>query len=219
MYLLASQGAVLVNNVLFENTAGAYAGIILLDCSNVTLTHNTLSRNESFSGAGGLSNMGSILTTMTNTVLWQNSAAEIEDSTGTLVVSYCIDELKLTRQRATTLCGLSILVVTALCSLSLGAWGPVSDFALFANEAGPKRGLLSNLDHLASNWMLPIGGLLITVAAGWFMTRKTTESELVDERTPVWFNYGVWRFFIRFVAPLAVAAIIVAVIVSGKDFS
>ncbi len=92
MYLLASQGAVLVNNVLFENMAGAYAGIILLDCSNITLTHNTLSRNESFSGAGGFSNMGSILTTMTNTIVWENSDSEIEDSTGTLVVSYSIVE-------------------------------------------------------------------------------------------------------------------------------
>ena len=49
-------------------------------------------------------------------------------------------------------------------------------------------------------------------------TREATEEELVDESTPSWFRYGAWRFFIRYVAPLAVAAIIAAVI-SGKDFS
>jgi NSS family neurotransmitter:Na+ symporter len=136
-----------------------------------------------------------------------------------VVVSFCIDELKMTRRKATALCGVSILSVTVLCSLSLGAWGTISNFSVFSNDAGPKLGLLSNLDHLASNWMLPLGGFFITVATGWFLTRKTTESELVDESTPAWFNYGIWRFFIRFVAPVAVAAIILAVIVTGKDFS
>ena len=51
------------------------------------------------------------------------------------------------------------------------------------------------------------------------MTREATESELVDETTPGWFHYGAWRFFMRYVAPLAVAAILIAVIFFGVDFS
>ena len=43
----------------------------------------------------------------------------------------------------------------------------------------------------------------------WFMTREATERELVDETTPGWFNYGAWHFFMRFVAPAAVAAILI----------
>ena len=81
-----------------------------------------------------------------------------------------------------------------------------------------KAGLFGVLDHIAANWLLPIGGFFITVAAGWFMTRDATHSELIDETTPAWFRYGAWRFFIRYIAPVAVAAIIVAVI-RGKDFS
>ncbi|MEE9291460.1 MAG: sodium-dependent transporter, partial [Acidobacteriota bacterium] len=76
----------------------------------------------------------------------------------------------------------------------------------------------ATLDHLASNWMLPVGGFFITLAAGWVMTRDATRDQLVDETTPKWFRYGVWRFFIRYISPVAVAAIIVAVI-SGMDFS
>ena len=78
--------------------------------------------------------------------------------------------------------------------------------------------MFDHLDYLASNWLLPIGGFFITLAAGWLMTRETTESELVDDTTPGWFHYGLWRFFIRYVAPLAVAAIIIAVF-TGEDFS
>jgi len=132
-----------------------------------------------------------------------------------VVVAYFIDQLKMSRVAATTLCGLGTLVVTMLCSVSLGAWGLMSDFTGFAGKAG----LLANLDHLASNWLLPVGGFFITLAAGWFMTREATESELLDATTPGWFHYGVWRFSIRYVAPLAVFTIICFVIFAGEDFS
>ena len=51
------------------------------------------------------------------------------------------------------------------------------------------------------------------------MTRESTESELVDGTQPGWFRYGAWRFFIRYVSPLAVAAIVIAVLFFGVDFS
>ena len=72
---------------------------------------------------------------------------------------------------------------------------------------------------LAQDGMLPTGGFAITIAAGWFLTRNYTERELVDGSEPRWFNYGAWRFFIQFVSPLAVAAIIIAVLFFGVDFS
>ena len=74
-------------------------------------------------------------------------------------------------------------------------------------------------DHFVSNWMLPTGGLGITLAAGWLMAREATRGQLVDGTEPGWFKYEVWRFFIRFVAPAAVAAILVAVLFFGVDFS
>jgi len=131
-----------------------------------------------------------------------------------VVVSYFIDQRGMSRMAATTLCGMAILVLSMLCGLSFGAWGPMSTFEIFPG----KQGLFATLDHLAANWMLPIGGFFITLAAGWMMTREATRGELADENAPAWFNYGAWRLFIRYVAPLAVAAIIAAVI-SGKDFS
>ena len=105
-----------------------------------------------------------------------------------------------------------------------GAEGVVSALLAAEGYTGPegifegKEGLFLHLDHLASNWLLPLGGFFITLGVGWFMTREASEAELVDETTPSWFSYGVWRVFMRYVAPLAVAAIIAAVI-SGKDFS
>ncbi len=131
-----------------------------------------------------------------------------------VVVSYVIDERGVARHRATIGSGIAVFVFTIFAALSFTDTPFLSTIAPFAN----KTGWFETADHFVSNWMLPTGGLAITIAAGWVMTRKATESELIDGNQPNWFNYGVWRFFIRFVAPLAVAAIIIAVLF-GVDFS
>lgn len=136
-----------------------------------------------------------------------------------VVVSYFIDQRGMARGKATFLCGATTFVLSALCGLSFGSSKLLSNFSwVYRGTDHAKSGLFDHLDYLASNWMLPIGGFFITLGAGWLMTRQATEGELVDDTTPAWFRYGLWRFAIRYVAPLAVAAIIVAVI-SGKDFS
>ena len=131
-----------------------------------------------------------------------------------VIASYFIDRRGWTRTRAAWSCGIATFGVSVICALSFGAWPTVSSFSWFHG----KQGLFEHLDYLASNWLLPVGGFFITFAAGWLMTREATEEELVDASTPSWFRFGAWRFVIRYVAPLAVAAIIAAVI-SGKDFS
>ncbi|MAM02672.1 MAG: sodium-dependent transporter [Myxococcales bacterium] len=140
-----------------------------------------------------------------------------------VVTSYIIDEHEIERGKATLACGSVVFLFTILAALSFGG----ADFA--SNLSAPGR--IGNLlfagktswfgmaDHFVSNWMLPTGGLAITVAAGWFMTRESTESELVDETVPGWFSYDTWRFFIRYISPAAVAAIVVAVLFFGVDFS
>jgi NSS family neurotransmitter:Na+ symporter len=132
-----------------------------------------------------------------------------------VVVSYFIDEHAMSRQKATLLSGGAIFCFTILAALSFGAVPALSNFEIFHG----KQGFFATLDHFAANYQLPLGGLLITLGCGWFMTRKATEDELVDDKTPRWFSYGAWRFFIRWVAPAAVAAILIAVMVFHQDFS
>jgi len=132
-----------------------------------------------------------------------------------VVTSYMIDERGMARKKAAVVAGSAIFAMTILASLSLGAVDGLSTFQIFEG----KEGVFANLDHFASNWLLPIGGFLITVGAGWFMTREASEAELSIGGVPRWYSYGVWRFFIRYVAPLAVGAILVAVFGFGVDFS
>jgi neurotransmitter:Na+ symporter, NSS family len=132
-----------------------------------------------------------------------------------VVASYIIDEHEVPRHKATLMCGGAIFVFTIFAALSFSGVPILSTLSIFEG----KTGWFETADHFVSNWMLPTGGLAVTLAAGWFMARESTESELVDDTTPGWFSYQAWRFFIRFVAPIAVASIIVAVLFFGVDFS
>jgi NSS family neurotransmitter:Na+ symporter len=132
-----------------------------------------------------------------------------------VVTSYVIDEHGIDRHLATIMCGGAVFVFTIFAALSFSGVPFLSTLAVFEG----KTGWFETADHFVSNWMLPTGGLAITIAAGWFMTREATEAELADHTAPGWFKYDLWSFFIRFVSPLAVAAIIVAVLFFGVDFS
>lgn len=139
-----------------------------------------------------------------------------------VVASYVIDEHGVPRHKATLMCGGTVFLFTILAALSFGGASLPTNFAIGGPIGdmifGGKTSWFGMADHFVSNWMLPTGGLAITIAAGWMMTREASESQLVDETTPGWFSYGAWRFFIRFVAPLAIGIIIVAVL-RGVDFS
>ena len=132
-----------------------------------------------------------------------------------VVVSYFIDQKNMERSRATLLSGACIYVFTFLSGMSFGALPWLSNFEFFEGKAG----FFATMDHFASNWALPLGGLLITMGVGWFIPARDTETELIGNGSPKWFSYKAWLFSVRFIAPAAVAAILIAVIFFGKDFS
>ncbi len=133
-----------------------------------------------------------------------------------VVTAYLIDERKLSRHKAAVGSGLAIFVFTIFAALS---FSPAGGFLASMNIWGEgKDGWFSTMDHFVSNWMLPTGGFAVAVAAGWIMTRKATFEQLVDGSEPRWFSFEAWRVCIRYIAPTAVLAIIIAVIL-GTDFS
>ena len=53
--------------------------------------------------------------------------------------------------------------------------------------------------------MLPLGGLLITVFAGWVMCRNSTADELGGSGA----TYKAWRVLARFVAPIGILIVLI----------
>jgi NSS family neurotransmitter:Na+ symporter len=130
-----------------------------------------------------------------------------------VVASYAIDELGWQRRRAVLTMGVAILAFGVLSAISLGG----SPILSTLNPIGRRStaGVFGSLDYLASNWMLPVGGLVIALFTGWVLTRDETRHEL-EQGHGAMASYPWWLFVIRFAAPAAVAAIIVSVILGAE---
>ncbi len=84
--------------------------------------------------------------------------------------------------------------------LSLNEWKDFHPLGFISRFEG--KTLFDLYDFLTANIMLPLGALLMAVFAGWIMTQKETEDELAMGT-----GYGLWRFLIRYVAPIGIGVI------------
>jgi neurotransmitter:Na+ symporter, NSS family len=98
-------------------------------------------------------------------------------------------------------------MATAL--LSGAAWligiGTVLSFNVWSEVTLFDRTVFGSLDFLTTNVMLPLGGLLIAIFAGWVMKDSHARKELNMANFKV---YLFWRAAIRIVAPLAILAVL-----------
>jgi len=117
-----------------------------------------------------------------------------------VIVSYFIDERDWSRTKATWILG---AVVLAFGLPSAFAYDPNFIMSGWAPSYGVE--FLDTMDHLASNWMLPAGGLLIAIYAGWFMPKRVRDAQLDGLGAPILLG---WLLLIRFVAPALVIAVL-----------
>lgn len=95
-------------------------------------------------------------------------------------------------------------------SILLGLAGWLGGVAcIFSNnwlETGPADNwyVFETLDFIASNIMLPLGGLLIALFTGWAMSDATRREELHDFSPGL---YTAWCIVIRFIAPLGITLV------------
>jgi NSS family neurotransmitter:Na+ symporter len=110
--------------------------------------------------------------------------------------------------------GAVILVFGVLSAVSLGGNATLSNINFIGRSS--TAGVFGTLDYLASNWFLPVGGLLIALFTGWVLGRNESLQELEEGTGRLGWAFPLWRFLIRIAAPLAVGAIIVSVILGAE---
>lgn len=88
----------------------------------------------------------------------------------------------------------------------------VLSFNVLADFSFLKGTPFDNLDYATSNILLPLGGLLITVFAGWVMARNSSCEEL--DMGPG-LAYKAWRFLARLIAPAAVVIVLIEAATGG----
>lgn len=112
------------------------------------------------------------------------------------LVAWLVENLSFSRVRAAVLGGLTVWLLGIACLLSLNAWSEVKIFG---------KGFLDLFDFLTANILLPLGGILIAIFAGWALSRASSidELEMGDGLA-----YRLWQLLIRYVAPIAVTLVL-----------
>lgn len=91
----------------------------------------------------------------------------------------------------------SVAVLSVLSALS---YNVISEFTLGGNNFNEV------LDYFSTKVLLPVGGLLIAVFAGWAMKKSSSRDELSTLSSAA---YELWHFLIRFIVPPALLVIFV----------
>ena len=90
--------------------------------------------------------------------------------------------------------------------LSFNRWSAVYPLRFFGISSSKTPFEL--LDYLTSNIMMPAGGLMVALIAGWALSREATSREL---GLGSGFAYNAWRALVRYVVPLAIVIIFLSV--------
>lgn len=111
-------------------------------------------------------------------------------------VAWIVERHHKTRAQAAVMVGILIWFV---------GLGSVFSFNLLSEIVFGAGTVYRNVEFMTNNIILPLGGLLITVFAGWVMCRNSTADELGGAGT----MYKIWRVLARYVAPVGIIIVLV----------
>ncbi|MEH6628459.1 MAG: sodium-dependent transporter [Motiliproteus sp.] len=116
------------------------------------------------------------------------------------IIAYFVDEKDWNPKTTAVAAGVIIFALGIPSSLSMGIWSDVHIIG--------EKGFLDSMDYIASNILLPVGGILTSIFVGWSVADKMKDEVTNSGEKPFPF-VGAWLFICRFVAPVAVAWILV----------
>jgi NSS family neurotransmitter:Na+ symporter len=127
------------------------------------------------------------------------------------IVSWAVERSGQSRLLVTLGAGVLAWVLGLASVLSFNLWSDFHPFGPMPLLGG--KSVFDALDYLTQNIMLPLGGILIAVFAGWVMRTAASADELGVSADSL--TYRVWHMLARFVAPVAIAVVLVYTIVSS----
>lgn len=113
------------------------------------------------------------------------------------VTAWIEERFDLARHTSTVIVVGSVAVFSILSILS---------YNVMADWGMGGRNFNDIMDYFSNQILLPLGGLLIAIFAGWAMKKDASRDELSSLSAG---NYAIWHFLIRYVVPPAVLVIFV----------
>lgn len=135
---------------------------------------------------GGLA-FGSLFFILLLVAAWTSSISLIEP-----LVTWLIETFGFSRIKASLYSGVTTWLIGLGTVWSFNWWAEIKFFGL---------SFFDLLDFVTSNLMLPLGGILIALFAGWLMKAESTKSELNIHNPTL---YLAWQALVRYIAPVAV---------------
>lgn len=110
-------------------------------------------------------------------------------------VSFLTEEFKMERKKATIILAVGVLLLSVPSTLSFGALSDVSVFGL---------SIFDLFDFIASYIFLPIGGIAVCLFVGWAWNSEDLINEITSDGAYSFKGYKVYRFIIKYIAPVAI---------------
>lgn len=115
-----------------------------------------------------------------------------------IATAFIHENFKLSRKTSATIVTAICLLLGTACSLSFGPWNEIKVFGM---------GFFDLFDFVTAKYMMPLGGLLITLFIGWYLKQEVVREELTNAGTLQVRTYKFLFFLIRWVAPVGVILI------------
>lgn len=114
-------------------------------------------------------------------------------------VAYLMDELKISRRAAVMVLGGVAFLIGIPSSLSFGV---MSDVTLF------NMGFMDLLDYVTTKIMIPLGGIVVCIFAGWVVWPRVS-AEVSNDGTLAFPLSTIWGWILKVVAPASIATIMI----------
>jgi NSS family neurotransmitter:Na+ symporter len=123
------------------------------------------------------------------------------------IVAFLEEYTPLSRAVATYGAGVAIWLMGILTVLSFNVWKNVHPLTVLGFSSS--RTPFEIIDYLASNIMLPVGGLMVALMAGWAIARANVSHELnIGSGT----GFKLWYGTVRYVVPIALGIVFIAIL-------
>lgn len=132
---------------------------------------------------------------LTATIVMQESiVAWLEERTGA------------SRRRLAWLSGLAIWLTGFITVFSFNRWKDVHPLTWLGIAS--TRTPFDLLDYLTSNILMPLGGLMVALIAGWALSREVVARELRMTHPAL---FSAWRIAVRYVVPIGLVIIFISI--------
>ncbi|MDR0370682.1 MAG: sodium-dependent transporter [Prevotellaceae bacterium] len=124
-----------------------------------------------------------------------------------VIVACLTEEFKLSRIKAVIFSSVGIFILGICASLSMGVWSDVTVFGLTFFEL---------FDSVTAKILMPLGGILMTVFAGWALKKEAVEAELSSAGNYKVTYFKIYLFLIKYITPVAIFIVLLNELGLGK---